>query len=438
MKSDNLHLNDINKKVMPYKSTYIKIVISFFLSIVLFIAINSCADLSSGPDEQNNQTETTITINAPSSNSQITEGSNEVSYSLTKPYSIKFLELYVDGNFIKNYPPNSDGTQPKIIFSLDSSFVGRKINLNIIYYDNNGSSKKSNEIVNLLVTINDLPPTPPYNLQIINFRDGSINLSWKDSSRYIEKYEIWRKIGSGNPYVLHLEVAGNSNNVNDNGLDQNLIYFYKIRGVKTKGSSPFSSEVNSEGVFTSGNLEPPTQLIATPIGMWTVQLQWKDNSDNENFFAVERRGEYSNFARVATLSKNTSAYKDSGNGLFAGGKFYYRIKSFSNSDSAISNTSSVQTFLYNFSAPNNLTGTYNSTAKVIQLNWTKIDDRTVFFDIEKKSVDVDFQLLKRINAASITYLDFDIITNKIYTYRVRGYDLTYFSAYSNELIILTN
>lgn len=438
MKNDGLLLKVYNNKMILEMLQYIKIITSFFLSIIIFIVFNSCTDLSSGPDEQNNQTETTITINTPASNSQISEGNNVVNYFLTKPYSIKFFELYIDGNFIKNYPPNSDGTPPKIIFFLDSTYVGKRINLNIIYYDNNGTSKKSNEIVNLLVTINDLPPSPPYNLQIINFRDGTINLSWKDSSRYVEKYEIWRKIGSDNPYVLHLEVAGNNNNVNDYGLDQNLIYYYKIKGVKTKGSSLFSIEVNSEGVFTSGNLEPPTQLITTPIGMWTVQLQWKDNSDNENFFAVERRSEYSNFTRVATLSRNTIAYKDSGNGLFAGGKFYYRIKSFSNSDSAISNITSAQTFLYNFLAPKSLTGNYNSTAKVIQLNWLKSDDRTVYFDIERKSDGDGFQLLKRINAVSVTYLDFDISANKTYTYRVRGYDLTYLSDYSNELIISTN
>jgi hypothetical protein len=413
-------------------------IISFFLLTILFTALNSCTDLSSGPDNQNNPTKTTILINSPSSNSQIFEGSNEISYSLTKSYSIKFLELYINGNFFRNYPPDFDGTPPKIIFYLDSTYVGQKINLNVIYYDNDGTSNKSNEIMDLLVVINNLPPTPPYNLQILNFGDGSINLSWKDSSRNVERYEIWRKIGLSNPYVLHLEVAGNSNNVNDYGLDQNQIYYYKIRGVKAKGSASFSSEVNSEGVFTSGNLEPPTQLVAAATGMWTVQLQWKDNSDNENFFAVERRGEYSNFTRVAALSRNTITFRDSGNGLFAGGKFYYRIKSFSNSDSAISNISSTQTFLYNFSAPVNLTGTYNSTAKVIQLNWLKTDERTGFFDIEKKSDDSGFQLLKRINAANVTYLDFDILTNKTYTYRVRGYDLTYFSAYSNEIIILTN
>lgn len=438
MKNDDMCLIKTKKKMISDKVINVKIIISFFLSTILFTALNCCTDLSSGPDDQKNQAETTITINSPSSNSQIIEGSNEISYSITKPYSIKFLELYINGNFIKNYPPNSDGAPPKIIFFLDSTYIGQIINLNIIYYDNNGTSKKSDDIVNLLVTINNLPPTPPYNLQLINFGDGSINLSWKDSSRYVEKYEIWRKIGTGNPYLLHLEVAGNSNNVNDYGLDQNQIFYYKVRGVKAKGSSSFSSEVNSEGVFTSGNLEPPTQLVAAATGMWIVQLHWKDNSDNENFFAVERRGEYSNFTRIATISRNTIAYKDSGNGLFAGGKFYYRIKSFSNSDSAISNITSTQTFLYNFSAPANLSGTYNSTAKVIQLNWVKTDERTAFFDIERKSDNSGFQLLKRINAASITYLDFDILNNKVYTYRVRGYDLTYFSAYSNELLISTN
>lgn len=53
------------------------------------------------------------------------EGSNEIVYSISQPYSIKFLELYIDGIFVRNIPPNSNGSAPMIIIQLDSIEIGK-------------------------------------------------------------------------------------------------------------------------------------------------------------------------------------------------------------------------------------------------------------------------------------------------------------------------
>ena len=87
--------------------------------------------------------------------------------------------------------------------------------------------------------------------------------------------------------------------------------------------------------------------------------------------------------------------------------------------------------------PTNLTANYNNTVKVIQLNWDNSDNNILYFDIERKTDSRDFTLLRRIEAVDNIYLDFDIETNKVYTYRIRGYDLNRFSEYSNEVTIST-
>ena len=123
--------------------------------------------------------------------------------------------------------------------------------------------------------------------------------------------------------------------------------------------------------------------------------------------------------------------------LIVGSTYLYRIVAYSNEDSAISNTVSIKITSGILLPPTNLTATYNSLVRVIQLNWNSSDNNILYFDIERKTELGDFTLIRRIDASNNLYLDFSVETNKVYTYRVRGYDLNRFSEYSNEVTIPT-
>ncbi len=407
------------------------------LIVILIIISQSCADLSSDPNQNSNPSNLKIQIISPSSDGTLMEGNNEIVYSIAQPYSIKFLELYVNGTFVKNIPPNSNGTAPTINFQLDSTSIGQKMNLYLIYYDTDGTSQKSNTVTELLVTNDNRIPFKPYNLALLKFNDGSVNISWKDTSRYVEKYELWRKVNLDGEYFLHQELTGKSNNTNDNNLDTTNIYFYKVRGFKNSGFSEFSGEINTAGIISSGNIFPPTNLSANVSGISNVLLNWKDNSDNENYFAVQRSSSDGFFNRIAALTKNTTTFKDSGNGLIIGSTYQYRVVAYSNEDSAISNTVSIKITSGILLPPTNLTATYNSSVRVIQLNWNSSDNNILYFDIERKTDLSSYTLLRRIDAGVNLYLDFNVETNNVYTYRIRGYDLNRFSEYSNEVTIST-
>ena len=407
--------------------------IFLILISVLIIISQSCADLSSDPNSSNSK----IQISSPSNNGTLMEGNNEIIYSIAQPYSIKFIELYVNGTFIKNIPPNSNGTAPLINIQLDSTYIGQKLNLYLIYYDTDGTSQKSNTVTEVLVTNDNRVPFKPYNLALLKFNDGSLNISWKDSSRYIEKYELWRKVNLDGEYLLHQELSGKAYNTNDDNLDTSKIYFYKVRGYKSSGFSDFSDEINTAGIISSGNIFPPTNLTANVTGIANVRLNWEDNSDNENYFAVQRSSAGGNFNRIAVLTKNSTTYLDSGNGTVVGSTYLYRIVAYSNEDSAVSNTVSIKITSGILLPPTNLTATYNSLVRVVQLNWNSSDNNILYFDIERKTELGDFTLIRRIDASNNLYLDFSVETNKVYTYRVRGYDLNRFSEYSNEVTIPT-
>lgn len=409
---------------------------ALFLSLIF---IQSCADLSLSPDQNGDQQNANLKINisSPVSNTELSEGVHEIVYSVAMPYSMKFIELYINGEFKRNYPPNQDGTAPQFFFNLDTSYIGKTISIYLIYYDKDNTSQKSNTISNLKITIDNQLPFKPYNITLINFNDGSCNISWKDSSRYVETYQIWKKTGTSGEYSLLQEVSGNSNNINDYGLESGIIYFYKVRGKKISGFSPFSSEINSAGLITSGNLFPPSELTAALSGISSVELNWKDNSDNENYFVVERSIDNLKFFNIAVLVRNANSFQDNSNGLLIGSTYFYRIKAYSNTDSAFSITVSLKILSTVLLPPANLTANYNKNIGVIELNWNKSDNSTVYFDIEKKIDANNYVFLRRINASRTLFLDFDVSSNHNYKYRIRGYDLNRYSDYSNEVTVST-
>jgi titin len=421
----------------------VRLLYNFYILAIIFLSITflqSCADLSTSPEGTDNSgnLNSKVKITSPANNSQISEGLQEIIYSIDLPYSLRFVELYINGDFKRNYPPNKDGSAPQINYNFDSTYVGQIISLYLIYYDNNNTFEKSNVVNNISVVKDNKPPSKPYDLQLINFKNGSVNLSWKDSSRLVDKYQIWRKVGTNGTYSILQEVSGNTNNINDSGLDTSLVYFYKLKAINTFGESPFSDEINSKGIINSSSLAPASNLTATLLSSNNVQLQWIDNSNNENYFVVERSTDNIKFMAIANLPQNTVEYEDLTAGQFIGVTLHYRIKSYSNTDSAFSNIASINLISGTLLAPTNLSATYNKSVGVIELRWNKTDLKTLYFDVERKTNATGYQLIRRIDASNNIYLDFNITVNTNYTYRVRGYDLVHYSDYSNEVTISTN
>lgn len=86
-------------------------------------------------------------------------------------------------------------------------------------------------------------------------------------------------------------------------------------------------------------LSAPVAKAGTPS---SVNSSWTDNSDNEDYFIIERSTDNVNFTDVAHPLANTTAYSDGG--LQSGVKYYYRVKAHSAlNESAYSPVVSVTT-----------------------------------------------------------------------------------------------
>jgi hypothetical protein len=400
---------------------------------ILFIG---CTNLTTDPPSDGSSN-TTLEIFSPVNGDSVGVGATEINYLISTPASLKFMELYVNGNFIRNYPPNANGSQPSIYLQIDESLIGTAFNYYLIYYDWNETSLKSNDIidVNVIPTVN--PPYAPFNLKLINLTPSSVNLSWKDSSLLISNYEIWKKINFDGTYQKYLDVGGNEFNINDENLDPAIMYSYRVKAFNQFGGSEFSDEVNTFGIGSSGDLYPPTNLIASARGTMLVRLAWTDNSTNENLFAIERRQENNDFLKIGIVDRNVTSFADSVNGLVEGGEYYYRIKSYSNSDSAWSNESFTQTYWYDIIRPTNLIGIYLGNGRIV-LTWNDDDYSNTIFEVERKVQGEDqFITIATIPGDQNTYLDENLFPQRSYMYRIRSGDGVYYSDYSNIVTIDT-
>jgi hypothetical protein len=102
-------------------------------------------------------------------------------------------------------------------------------------------------------------------------------------------------------------------------------------------------------------LYPPTASSSTPQAPTdltvqssasspasTLDLSWRDNSNNESGFRVERSSDGSTFAQIAQLSAGVRSYTNTG--LASGMTYYYRVRAFNSAGSSnYSNMASAQT-----------------------------------------------------------------------------------------------
>ena len=324
-----------------YLNTFIIVISLYLVGCVNSSPTSPSIDIPSGPAGS-------IEIYSPVTGDSIGYNKTAINYLVIPVAGNKSVELYINNKYSSTYFTNDPTTAFE--FNFDPSLIGQTFSYYLKYYDANGASAHSDTMRNIVITEPRVVPNRPSGVKLMVLKgpsSNSINISWSDNSEGQVYYEVWRREISTPNYTRQLgPLPPNTFNVNDNGLLPNIVYYYKIRGKNHFGYSEFSEPVNTAGATGSGTFPPPTGLTAVAISSNVVKLQWQDNSNNENYFKVERNDNWSTWSTyetIATVSANTTTFTDNSGTIIGGHEYFYRIKSYSNSDSSWSNIASVKT-----------------------------------------------------------------------------------------------
>lgn len=217
-------------------------------------------------------------------------------------------------------------------------------------YNKSGESAYSNEVL-VETKVGETPPEEekvplaPSDLEG-ELKEETIYFKWKDNSDNEEGFRLYISINEIDSYALYAQLPANETSYEDSSLYiPGNTYYFKLTAYNNVGESSPSNEImiRIKGLSETDPPLPPTDLKAEEIYEKDIVLSWKDNSDNEEGFKLERRkiGE-AKFEIVQTLPPNMTAFRDEG--LEPGMTYYYRIFAFNTAGSSLpSNTVEVKT-----------------------------------------------------------------------------------------------
>jgi hypothetical protein len=208
-----------------------------------------------------------------------------------------------------------------------------------------------------------------------------------------------------------------------------------LSGVDVK--SNLVGKILTWGRINAGNSfvpSPPTNLAVTPFSVSQIDLSWTDNSSGETGFRIERKtGSTGTYNQIATANADETSYSNTG--LDEATTYYYRVAAYNPSGSSgYSNEANTATFP---AAPTELSATGVSISQ-INLSWTDNSSGEEGFRIERRrETETTYSQVATVTANVTSYSDTGLSNGTLFYFRVRAYNSSANSGYSNEVSALT-
>jgi cysteine-rich repeat protein len=147
-------------------------------------------------------------------------------------------------------------------------------------------------------------------------------------------------------------VGVNATSYTNSGLSAATTYYYKVYAYNSAGDSSASNIANAT---TQCNIPPPpVNLSCTAISSSQINLNWGDNSNNEDGFKIERAFSSSGpWSQIATVGSNVIFYPNTN--LSPSTTYFYRIRAYNSTcNSSYSNIVNDTTLNDSFCGDGNL------------------------------------------------------------------------------------
>ncbi len=191
-------------------------------------------------------------------------------------------------------------------------------------------------------------------------------------------------------------------------------------------------------------LEKPTGLVANLSGV-SADLNWTDNSSaitgtptdgkntdsvNEDGFVVERSTDNATFVKMGTTSADITTFSET---ISADTTYYYRVAAFDKyGNSKYSDTVTIGGGLSLAPTAPTVLGAVASSSSQIDLTWTDNATNETGYKVERGTDGLSFtEVIGNLPADSTSYSSTGLTASTQYYYRVRAYNTSGNSAYTN-------
>lgn len=250
---------------------------------------------------------------------------------------------------------------------------------------------------------------------------------------------------------VQITVTGASGNIGGELVNSNG---QVVAAINSTSSNPFILTATTGGSYTinAGYKSPsrrygtttvniltaptaPSLLNSTPISNTQINLSWTDNSSNEDGFKIERKTTASGtYSEIAQVGSNVTTYNNN-SGLSGGTQYCYRIRSYNTAgNSAYSNESCNTTLPDLPNVPINLIANMIQSPFSVELSWTDNSTNEDGFIIEKETLTDAFVVIDTVGPNISVFQDLNV-NNTTYNYRIKAYNVTGSSAYSNIALV---
>ncbi len=260
-------------------------------------------------------------------------------------------------------------------------------------------------------------PEQPDSLVVTARSTDTLELGWRDNSDTETVFEIDRRRDGDAAWALADSVGADSTTWLDGGLDVFTTYSYRVRACNDAGCSDYTDPDSA----TTLDVVPaaPDSVVATALSSDTVRVVWRDNSDNETGFEVQRRTASGNWAQAVVVEADSTSILDGA--LSPAKSYYYKVRACNSGGcSAFSAVDSTTTPDVPPQAPDSLEAVAVSF-DTVALSWRDNSGNETGFEIERKaSGEMAWTVMDTTAADSTAWRDTTVAASTAYRYQLRA------------------
>ncbi len=269
------------------------------------------------------------------------------------------------------------------------------------------------------------PPGSPTDLNATPIAYNRVDLAWTQGSGNEQGFEVERKTGNGSFGLIGV-VGPDIVAYVDNTVNPQTTYVYRVRAVNAGGPSGYTNTASATTPAAPPNT--PTILSVTTQSDTRLTFRWRDESDGETGFTIQRKTGNNAFQDVGQAAADTGVFFDQG--LSPNTTYTYRVRSVGEAgDSAHSGELDGLTYPQ---APTGLVVT-SQLSRGIVLGWSATGGGSGF-KLERKAGSGSFQEVNAgLPAGTTAFTDSNLLPATAFQYRIRGYNAAGNGPFSNTV-----